>query len=146
MRSVNSRLEVRRAAIPAAGGIMSARAIARHYAALIGQGVDGIRLLSPERMAIATALQTAAVDAVLGFPAGKALGYWIGGPGDVMGERRTAFGHGGFGGSIGFADPEYGLAVGFTKTLAEPSQVAAGRVAQRVREALNIPAAGPTSA
>jgi len=36
---------------------MSARAIARHYAALLPGGVDGVALLPPERVREATAWQ-----------------------------------------------------------------------------------------
>jgi CubicO group peptidase (beta-lactamase class C family) len=140
--AVFNRPDVRRAVIPAGGGIMSARAVARHYAALIGE-VDGVRLLPPERVAIATALQTDAQDLVLGLPTRKGLGYFLGGPRSPMSERLTSFGHPGAGGSIGFADPEYGLAVGFTKnmlrTSLDPTQAAAFRVGQRIREALGIP-------
>jgi CubicO group peptidase (beta-lactamase class C family) len=45
-----NRADIRRAVIPAAGGIANARALARHYASLVGAGVDGVRLLPPERV------------------------------------------------------------------------------------------------
>lgn len=141
---VFNRADVRRASIPAAGGIMSARSLARHYAALIGE-VDGVRLLPAERIATATALQTDATDLVIGVPTRKGLGYFLGGPRSPMSERVSAFGHPGAGGSIGFADPEYGLAVGFTKnmlrTALDPTQASAYRVGQKIREALGIPSA-----
>ena len=44
---VFNRPELRRAVIPAAGGIMNARAIARHYAALACGTLDGVQLLAP---------------------------------------------------------------------------------------------------
>jgi CubicO group peptidase (beta-lactamase class C family) len=142
--TVWNRADVRRASIPAAGGIMNARAIARHYAALVGE-VDGVRLLPPERVAVATTLQTDATDLVIGVPVRKGLGYFLGGPFSPMSERATAFGHPGAGGSIGFADPEYRLAVGFTKnrlvTSLDPARSAAYRVSERVREVLGIPSA-----
>jgi CubicO group peptidase (beta-lactamase class C family) len=141
---VHNRPDVRRASIPAGGGIMSARGIARHYAALIGE-VDGVRLLPPERVGTATELQTNDVDLALGLPVRKALGYWLGGRLSPMSERSTAFGHPGAGGSIGFADPEYRLAVGFTKnrlvTALDPTQSAAYRVSERIREVLSVPSA-----
>lgn len=140
--SVYNRADLRRASIPGGGGIMSARAIARHYAALVGE-VDGVRLLPSQRVATATELQTDEIDAVLGVPIRKALGYFLGGPLSPMGERASAFGHPGAGGSIGFADPRYRLAVGFTKnrlrTTLDPKEAAAYRVGQRVREVLGIP-------
>src|SRR5262245_6617535 len=55
--AIFNRPDVRRASIPAGGGIMSARSLARHYAALIGE-LDGVRLLPAERIAVATELQT----------------------------------------------------------------------------------------
>lgn len=147
--AVFNRADVRRAAIPAAGGIMNARSLARHYAALIGE-VDGVRLLPAERIAIATALQTSEQDRVIGFPVRKGLGYFLGGPLSPMSERESAFGHPGAGGSIGFADPEQGLAVGITKNTMrnslDPTQATAYRVAQRIREALGIPSGGAVAA
>ncbi len=139
---VFNRADVRRASIPAAGGIMTARALARHYAALVSE-VDGVRLLPPGRIVRATALQTDAVDLVIGAPTRKGMGYFLGGPLSPMGGRPNAFGHPGAGGAIGFADPDYGLAVGFTKNLLrvspDPTQAAAFRVGARIREALGIP-------
>ena len=41
--------EVRRACIPASNGIMNARGIARHYAALIADGVDGLPDCCPRK-------------------------------------------------------------------------------------------------
>lgn len=143
---VFNRADVRRASIPAAGGIMTARALARHYAALVSD-VDGVRLLPPERVALAAALQTDATDLVISAPTRKGLGYFLGGPLSPMGGRPNAFGHPGAGGAIGFADPDYGLAVGFTKNLLrvslDPMRAAAYRVGAGIREALGIPSGAP---
>jgi CubicO group peptidase (beta-lactamase class C family) len=143
--AVFNRPDVRRACLPSSAGVASARALARHDAALVGAGVGGVRLLSPARVGLATALQTDAVDAVLGAPVPKALGYVLGAPGSALGARRAAFGHGGTGGSVGFADPEYGLAFALTKTRLVATSPGAGvegaavRVARDVRSALGIP-------
>jgi hypothetical protein len=60
-----------------------------------------------------------------------------------MGSRATAFGHGGAGGSLGFADPESGLAVGFAKTLltrvADPARSHTLQVIDRLRQELGVP-------
>jgi CubicO group peptidase (beta-lactamase class C family) len=139
--AVWNRPDIRRACIPAAGGIMNARAIARHYAALIGM-VDGVRLLSPERLRSATTLQMEGNDVVLGRPATRALGYTLGGPLTGMGNRRTAFGHAGTGGMIGFADPAFRFAFALTKnrlTSSPPGEGSAVTVARTVRSALGIP-------
>ena len=90
-------------------------------------------------------LQTADVDLALGVPVAKALGYWLGGPFSSFSERLTAFGHGGAGGSVGFADPQYRFALGFTKNRmvdALPGEDAAYLIAREVRAALGIPEAG----
>lgn len=140
---VFNRPEVRRASIPGAGGITTARALARHYASLIGTGVEGVRLLSPETIQQATELQTEQVDLVLGEAQPRGLGWVLGNPASAMGRRRTAFGHRGAGGSIGFADPEHRFAFALTKNRLvwtdEPAQSTAERVAREVRSALSIP-------
>jgi CubicO group peptidase (beta-lactamase class C family) len=118
MQAHFNRSEVRQASIPAGGGIMNARDIARHYAALANGGeLDGARILSAERIKIATTLQTEAMDDVFKYEARKALGYWLGGPGLVAGGLAgpTTFGFQGFGGSVGFADPERNFAFGLTR-------------------------------
>ena len=106
-----NRPDARRACIPASNGIMSARAIARHYAALLPGGVDGVELLPPARVRVATERQRASSLRADEIPAmNQALGYNLGNGGFPGG-----FGHGGFGGTSGFADPESGLAFGFTR-------------------------------
>jgi CubicO group peptidase (beta-lactamase class C family) len=122
---------------------MNARAIARHYAMLAGHGaLAGQRILSPERIDLMRALQTDARDEVLEGPARKGLGYFLGGDANVagdisMGRSGGEFGHGGNGGSLGFADPERKLAFGLTKTLmkavADPQQSAAYQVSEAIR-------------
>lgn len=137
--------EIRRASIPAAGGIMNARALALHYAALIGEGVDGVRLLTRERVRIATTLQMEADDLVLGVAGRKALGYALGGPLSPYGDRITAFGHGGYGGATGFADPEYRFAFALAKNrlaIDLPGESTANLVAGATRAALGIPESG----
>lgn len=130
------------ASVPATG-TMSARALARMYAALIGP-VDGVRLLSPASTERVSTIQTSAADRVLGLPLQKSLGYMNGYPG--TGGRSTAFGMNGSGGSTGFADPEYGFAFALTKNrmngFVPPTRDAAEVLAREVRAALGIPEAG----
>lgn len=52
-----------------------------------------------------------------------------------MGPRNLAFGHGGYGGSIGFADPEIRLGVALTKNLFS-AKGAGGRVLTELRAAV----------
>jgi CubicO group peptidase (beta-lactamase class C family) len=105
-----NRPDARRACIPASNGIMTARAIARHYAALLPGGVDGIELLPPDRIRLATERQWPGNAKPGGQPSGHRLGYSVGTP-----FSAASFGHNGYGGSLGFADPESRLAVGFTR-------------------------------
>jgi len=85
-----NRTDVLTADIPA-GGTMTARAVARMYAALLGE-VDGVRLISPERLREITAVAIAGDDEIAGFPATWALGYHIGGVRFGYVVRRNACG------------------------------------------------------
>ncbi|MEU2337522.1 serine hydrolase domain-containing protein [Streptomyces sp. NPDC006654] len=103
--------EVQAAEIPASNGICTARGLARMYAALVGE-VDGVRLFSPGTLAAATAEQAAGVDKVIMFPVRFASGYMLPVETSPLTGPR-AFGHPGRGGSLGFADPEHGVAFGY---------------------------------
>lgn len=95
--------EARRACLPASNGIMNARAIARHYAALLPGGINDVELLPPARIEIARARFLAESSHGLGYSVGNFASF------------QNAFGHGGYGGSFGFADPASGWAVGWTR-------------------------------
>jgi CubicO group peptidase (beta-lactamase class C family) len=97
-----------------AGGKTSARAIARLYAALLGE-VDGVRLLTPERLREVTAVASSGLDEVFGMPTTWGLGYGIGGPGGSARESPTVFGYGGVGGSFACGDTASGVAWAVTK-------------------------------
>ncbi|MBW5481218.1 serine hydrolase domain-containing protein [Streptomyces bambusae] len=135
--TLGNRPDYLRADIPACG-TMTARAAARMYAALIGE-VDGVRLISPERLVQISAVATEQSDQMFGHPVAKGLGYFLGTP--EMGGHRTAFGMNGSGGSIAFADPEHGLAFALThnRLTGGPSDVAAQTVADEIRAAVGIP-------
>ncbi len=134
--------EMRQACLPAYGMCTNARSLARVYAALIGDGVDGVCLFPKERRIVATTIEAEGMDASMGVPNCFALGYGLGGPKANIGPRRNAFGHLGYGGSYGFADPDYGLAVGLTKnrlTLNEPREGTSWTVFHHIRQELGIP-------
>jgi CubicO group peptidase (beta-lactamase class C family) len=103
--------EVQAAELPASNGIGTARALARMYAALIGE-VDGVRLLSPETVAAAAKEQAAGMDQVLVAPSRFASGYQLPTQDNPM-SGPSAFGHNGRGGSLAFADPDHGIAFGY---------------------------------
>jgi CubicO group peptidase (beta-lactamase class C family) len=89
------------------------------YAALANGGeIDGVRLVSKERIPLMSTIQVDTPDRVLMMPMRKSIGYFNGGVTmgieGVNGPRTTAFGHSGAGGSTAFADPEVGLAVAVT--------------------------------
>ncbi|MET8357811.1 serine hydrolase domain-containing protein [Micromonospora sp. NPDC005171] len=113
-------------------GTMSARAIAKMYAALIGE-VDGVRLISPERLREATTLATAGLDdEMTGGTSTWALGYCLGWPGTSdPSDRPTVFGMVGIGGSAAFADRETGVTVAVTKNRFNPIEM---NIVQRVTE------------
>ncbi|MER6773099.1 serine hydrolase domain-containing protein [Streptomyces bacillaris] len=103
--------EVQAAELPSSNGIGTAQALARMYAALIGE-VDGVRLLTPETLSSATEEQASGKDQVLMFPSRFSTGYML----PTEDNRMTgpnAFGHTGRGGSLAFADPEHGIAFGY---------------------------------
>ena len=106
----NSRA-VHAAEIPAANGIASARALARLYAACVGE-VDGVRLLDPATVEGATRTQSEGPDQVLMVPTRFGSGFFLPSAfSPLFGE--TSFGHAGAGGSLAFADPEHRIGFGY---------------------------------
>ena len=130
---LGNRPDILAADIPA-GGKTSARAIARMYAALIGE-VDGVRLISPERLREATAISSSGVDAVFGMPTTWGLGFSIGLPGSTPQETPTVFGVGGAGGSFAYGDTASGIAFALTKNRLTLDFSAVGQMIQLVNEA-----------
>ena len=129
-----NRPDILMADIPA-GGKMSARAVARMYAALLDE-VDGVRLISPERLREISAPAFSGVDQIMGFPSTWALGYSVGRLGADPQESQSVFGVGGVGGSFACADTATGVAFALTKNRLTQGFEAAEEVAEVVREAL----------
>ncbi|MEU9555474.1 serine hydrolase domain-containing protein [Streptomyces fumanus] len=101
----------RAAALPATNAVATADALARFYAALIGE-VDGVRLFTPGTLARARAEESAGPDRVLVVNTRFGLGYMLHGSASPL-LSPGSFGHPGRGGSLGFADPEAGIAFGY---------------------------------
>ncbi|WP_406165463.1 serine hydrolase domain-containing protein [Streptomyces sp. NBC_00996] len=108
----------RAAEIPAANGHGTARAVAALYAIFARQGAYGSRqVLSPEAAERVREGQGSCRDLVLGAGFENeteiGLGLWLSGPNGSYGPNPRAFGHDGFGGSCGLADPEAGVSLGY---------------------------------
>jgi CubicO group peptidase (beta-lactamase class C family) len=118
---VYEQAKVRRACIAATGGIFNARSEARFWAMLANGGeLDGVRLLSKSRVAAACLPRSynSVPDPVF-FNTPMPLsqgGYWIYDPNNVStcpAKGARAICVPGAGGSIGWADPDTGLAAAF---------------------------------
>ncbi len=112
-----NRTDIQEACLPAVNGQMTALALARHYAALRPEGIDGVRLLEPETIQQAT-------QPPLRDPDHKRMtGYSRIEPHPEGEKAVRKFGHGGHGGSGGFVDLDRNTAIGFTRNRlsAEPT-------------------------
>jgi CubicO group peptidase (beta-lactamase class C family) len=114
----------RMACMPGANGHFTARGLARMYGALANGGaIDDVELISPAAVDAMSTPQIEAVDRVLGRNIRRGAGFVLGGVGPdlngnlvpgLSGPNERTFGHGGAGGSVGFADPDVGLGVAVT--------------------------------
>ena len=99
--------------IPAANGMFTARSLARMYGAVAEGGeLDGVRILSSQRVREIGKIQSRRVDRVVPLPMHWRLGFhrvFTTGP-----RTPDAFGHFGWGGSGAWCDPSRRLGVGFT--------------------------------
>ncbi|MFE2019315.1 serine hydrolase domain-containing protein [Streptomyces sp. NPDC059499] len=101
----------RAAELPASNGVATARGLARCYAAMIGE-VDGHRLFAPATLTLARTEESEGPDRVLVVNTRFGLGYMLHGTAAPF-LAPGSFGHPGRGGSLGFADPESGIALGY---------------------------------
>ncbi len=139
-------MRVRKACLPSANGHFTARALARMYGALANGGeVDGVRIVSRERIPHMYRVQTAQPDRVIMMPIRKGIGFFLGGKTNgvhgAQGPRESAFGHPGAGGSIAFADPEVGLGVAVTINKMQTTLQAEGptfEICELVRNELGV--------
>ncbi|MEU8889420.1 serine hydrolase domain-containing protein [Streptomyces sp. NPDC048442] len=102
----------RAAELPASGAISTARALARCYAAMIGQVDNGARLFAPATLTLARTEESSGPDRVLVVNTRFGLGFMLHGSASPL-LGPGSFGHPGRGGSLGFADPESGIALGY---------------------------------
>jgi CubicO group peptidase (beta-lactamase class C family) len=118
-----------------AGGTVTARAVARMYAALLGD-VDGVRLISPGRLREVSAVAMSGPDQIFGFPTAWGLGYSIGQFMSNAHETQHVFGVGGIGGSHAYADTRTGTTFALTKNWLTPSFETAEQVGGIVTKAV----------
>jgi CubicO group peptidase (beta-lactamase class C family) len=105
--------------LPSTNGHGNARAVARIYAALASGGtLDGVRLVSSDtidRMRTESWFGPCEMtDRIFRYAYGFFLNEPLMSP---MGTNPRAFGHPGAGGSLGFADPENGIAFSYSPSL-----------------------------
>ena len=104
----------RTAEVPSTNGHGNARAVARLYSALAGDGtLDGVRVLAPALIAEACRAHVHGDDIVLQRPTRFGLGFQLTMAERPLGPNPRAFGHFGAGGSLGFADPDANVAFGY---------------------------------
>jgi len=106
--------EWRAAEIPSTNGHGTARGVARFYAAL-GEGgqIDGLRIISEAMLTEATKEQSSGIDLISQRPSRFGLGFQLTQPERPLGPNPRAFGHFGAGGSLGFCDPDTGVAFSY---------------------------------
>jgi CubicO group peptidase (beta-lactamase class C family) len=99
--------------VPSANGHATARAVASVYAAFLAGGPPGVRWVGAGLRAEAATAQSDGNDLVLGRRSRFGLGFQLPHPERTIGPNPHAFGHFGYGGTLGFADPDARLAFGF---------------------------------
>ena len=111
--------ETRRIPVPGGGGVMSAAELALFYQGLLGNTQSGEKIWSDDIIAMATSPQTGDFTDYGGQRVNRALGVVISGDekrnyrGFGHTNSATAFGHGGAGGQIGWADPATGISFAY---------------------------------
>lgn len=106
----------RSAEIPAANGHATARAVSRFYAALAGGGaLDGVEILPKDILKYCWTEQSSGGDAVLGIDTRFSYGWMLSQnrANAAFGPGARSFGHPGAGGSVGMADPDRRIAIGY---------------------------------
>jgi CubicO group peptidase (beta-lactamase class C family) len=97
----------RLAEIPSTNGHGTARGVAQVYQGLLGGLIDA------DLLAEAVTEHSAGLDRILERPSRFGLGYQLTQAERPLGPNAGAFGHFGAGGSLGFCDPEAGVAFGY---------------------------------
>jgi len=127
---------VREAGVPGGGGIMTAAELALFYQGVMrNRGKDGQPLWKPETLAEALRPRSGDyTDPYLGHKVNRALGVVVAGDdgkANFRGFGKTnspaAFGHGGAGGQIGWADPASGISLAYCTNGFDRNEIRQGR-------------------
>ena len=114
--AIFSKSSVLRSIIPGAGGVATAGDLARFYAMMERKGsLDGATVIKSDTAEEAVEFQVEGVDKSTGTFAQRSLGLALGDErmGKSTGDPLKTFGHGGAGTSVGWADPESGVAMAY---------------------------------
>lgn len=99
---------------PSAAGTGNARSVASLYSALAtDRRLGGTELVSSAALDAATTVQIENEDLVLRLPMSWGVGFALNKAMGVYGSNPATFGHHGWGGSFGFADPDKRLGVAY---------------------------------
>jgi CubicO group peptidase (beta-lactamase class C family) len=117
----------RAAELPAMNLHATADGVARVFGALANGGeLHGVRIVNPAAIAAMTAVQSRRADMLLGLEVNWARGVVLNSTG-IFGPNLGAFGHTGWGGSFGFADPATGIGAAYTMNRMGPDLVGDAR-------------------
>jgi CubicO group peptidase (beta-lactamase class C family) len=115
------------------GGTMTARGVARIYAALLGH-VEGVHLVSPARRADMASQKFEGHDEVMDMPTRWAFGFSLERPGGVASRPGSAFGMVGMNGSAAYADIDSGVAVAVMRNRFDTDMTAIAEIDRIVAE------------
>ncbi len=108
-----NRPEWRRAAIPSTNAHATARAVAQLYDVFMHRDAAEGGIVGPGLRAEACSIQSDGPDRVLGKHSRFGLGFQLSRPGRRIGGSESGYGHFGYGGSLGYADPASGVAFAY---------------------------------
>ncbi|MGH7815106.1 MAG: serine hydrolase domain-containing protein [Candidatus Binataceae bacterium] len=127
---------VREGGVPGGGGIMTAGDLALFYQGLLhNRAADGSQIWKPAALKDALRVRSGDyTDPIFGVKVNRALGVVIAGADGMSNYRgmgktvsEFAFGHGGAGGQIGWADPASGISIGYCTNGFDRNELRQGR-------------------
>ncbi len=103
----------RSAVVPSTNGQATARAVTALYDSLLGRPLRERAWPGKTLLRDATSIHVDGPDRVLGRLSRFGVGFQLTMPGRPLGPNDGSFGHYGYGGALGFADPQAGVAFGY---------------------------------